>query len=114
MEQVTAGGGFRASDPCVGQPADAGFLMAETKTGTNTENVASDHDVSIPDTEMTLRQWQQINNGNLPSFESPAQLNNWFDAQLVQIYAEVVSEPLPREFLDLLEKLREKDKDKGR
>lgn len=88
-----------------------GFLMTETKPGTKSENVASDDEANIPDADMTLRQWQHINNGTLPNFESPAQLNNWFDAQLVQIYAEVVSEPLPREFLDLLEKLREKSKD---
>jgi hypothetical protein len=85
--------------------------MTETKTGTKKEeDVAADQDMNIPDSEMTLRQWQQLNNGKLPGFESPAQLNNWFDAQLVQIYAEVVSEPLPREFLDLLEKLRAKSK----
>lgn len=84
--------------------------MTDTKTETKKADVAPDQDMNTPDSEMTLRQWQQLNDGSLPSFESPAQLNNWFDAQLVQIYAEVVSEPLPREFLDLLEKLREKNK----
>ena len=47
----------------------------------------------------------------LPEFESPAQRDSWFDAQLMQIYTEVVSEPLPKEFLDLLDKLREKKRD---
>jgi Anti-sigma factor NepR len=84
--------------------------MTDTKTETKKADVAPDQDMNVPDSEMTLRQWQQLNSGGLPSFESPAQLNNWFDAQLVQIYAEVVSEPLPKEFLDLLEKLREKNK----
>jgi Anti-sigma factor NepR len=84
-----------------------GFLMTETKK----EAEAPGGDMNIPDPEMTLRRWQQLNDGKMPSFESPAQLDNWFDAQLVQIYAEVVSEPLPKEFLDLLDKLREKSKD---
>ena len=84
--------------------------MTDRKAETKKADATPDQDMNIPDSEMTLRQWQQLNNGSLPNFQSPAQLNNWFDAQLVQIYAEVVSEPLPREFLDLLEKLREKSK----
>jgi Anti-sigma factor NepR len=84
--------------------------MTDSKSETKKADTAPDQDMNIPGSEMTLRQLQRLNNGGLPSFESPAQLNNWFDAQLVQIYAEVVSEPLPREFLDLLEKLREKSK----
>ena len=31
-----------------------------------------------------------------------------FDRQLNQLYSEVVSEPLPKEFLELIDKLREK------
>lgn len=80
--------------------------MTETKK----EAAAPDSDMNTPDSETTLRQWQKLNNGRLPGFDTPAQLDNWFDAQLVQIYSEVVSEPLPKEFLDLLEKLREKSK----
>ena len=51
-------------------------------------------------------------NGILRDFGNPAQLDHWFDSQLMQMYSEVVSEPLPREFLELLDKLREK-KSKG-
>jgi len=80
--------------------------MAENKK----ETVAPDSDKNGPDSEMTPQYWQQLTSGSFPGFESPAQLDNWFDAQLVQIYSEVVSEPLPKEFLDLLEKLREKSK----
>ena len=50
---------------------------------------------------------QQPSNGAV-DFGTPAQLDRWFDSQLMQMYSEVVSEPLPREFLDLLDKLREK------
>jgi hypothetical protein len=51
-------------------------------------------------------------NGGSKDFGTPAQLDRWFDTQLMQMYSEVVSEPLPKEFLDLLDKLREK-KSKG-
>ncbi len=47
-------------------------------------------------------------NGIFRDFGNPAQLDHWFDSQLMQMYSEVVSEPLPREFLELLDKLREK------
>jgi hypothetical protein len=50
---------------------------------------------------------QQPSNGSV-DFGTPAQLDRWFDSQLMQMYSEVVSEPLPKEFLELLDKLREK------
>jgi hypothetical protein len=50
---------------------------------------------------------QQPANGSV-DFGTPAQLDRWFDSQLMQMYSEVVSEPLPKEFLELLDKLREK------
>jgi Anti-sigma factor NepR len=37
-----------------------------------------------------------------------AGVDRWFDRQLNQLYSDVISEPLPKEFLDLIEKLREK------
>ena len=40
--------------------------------------------------------------------QDPATVDRWFDRQLNQLYAEVVSEPLPKEFLELIDKLREK------
>jgi hypothetical protein len=50
---------------------------------------------------------QQPSNGSV-DFGTPAQLDRWFDSQLMQMYSEVVSESLPKEFLELLDKLREK------
>ena len=47
-------------------------------------------------------------NGIFRDFGNPVQLDHWFDSQLMQMYSEVVSEPLPKEFLELLGKLREK------
>ncbi len=78
--------------------------MAERKN----EGVASERDKSATETEMILQRSQQAADGGLSKFQSPAQLDSWFDAQLMQVYSEVVSEPLPKEFIDLLQKLREK------
>jgi hypothetical protein len=43
-----------------------------------------------------------------PTSDSAAALDRWFDIQLNRMYADVVSEPLPKEFLELLDKLRDK------
>lgn len=79
-------------------------MMAEQKN----DESAQPRDKKATEQEMTLHQPQQLRNGTVPSFQSPAQLDSWFDAQLMQVYSEVVSEPLPREFLDLLQKLKDK------
>lgn len=65
--------------------------------------------VDATESDMTVQQPRQTPNGSIPNFQSPAQLDSWFDAQLMQVYSEVVSEPLPKEFVDLLQKLREKN-----
>jgi hypothetical protein len=78
--------------------------MAERKN----EEVAPARDKELTDIEMTLQRAQQTRNGTVPDFQSPAQLDSWFDAQLMQVYSEVVSEPLPKEFVDLLLKLKDK------
>lgn len=66
---------------------------------------------SIPArSEMTPEQKRQFANNSRLGFEAPAKLDYWFNSQLMQMYSEVVNEPLPKELLDLLEKLREKSK----
>jgi hypothetical protein len=35
-------------------------------------------------------------------------VDRWFDRQLNQLYSDVISEPLPKEFLELIDKLRDK------
>jgi hypothetical protein len=40
--------------------------------------------------------------------QDPATIDRWFDRQLNQLYSDVVSEPLPKDFLELIDKLREK------
>jgi hypothetical protein len=42
------------------------------------------------------------------SRQDTAAVDRWFDRQLNQLYADVISEPLPKEFLELIDKLREK------
>jgi len=41
--------------------------------------------------------------------QDPATVDRWFDRQLNQLYSEVISEPLPKEFLELIDKLRDKN-----
>ena len=41
-----------------------------------------------------------------------AMVDRWFDRQLNQLYSDVISEPLPKEFLELIDKLREKSSSK--
>jgi len=43
-----------------------------------------------------------------PREHDPATVDRWFDRQLNQLYSEVISEPLPREFMELIDKLRAK------
>jgi Anti-sigma factor NepR len=40
--------------------------------------------------------------------QDPATVERWFDRQLNQLYSEVISEPLPKDMQELIDKLREK------
>jgi hypothetical protein len=40
--------------------------------------------------------------------QDPATIDRWFDRQLNQLYSEVISEPLPKDIVELLDKLRDK------
>ena len=44
--------------------------------------------------------------------QDTAMVDRWFDRQLNQLYSDVISEPLPKEFLELIDKLREKSQPK--
>jgi hypothetical protein len=80
--------------------------MTESKK----DPVATERNAIAAKAEMTLEQRRQLPNGSPLGFEAPVKLDYWFNSQLMQMYAEVVSEPLPNELLDLLEKFREKKK----
>jgi hypothetical protein len=47
-----------------------------------------------------------------PNGQDPASDDRWFDRQLSHLYSEVISEPLPKEFLELIDELREKTSNK--
>jgi anti-sigma factor NepR-like protein len=40
--------------------------------------------------------------------QDPATIDRWFDRHLSQLYSDVISEPLPKEFLELIDKLGQK------
>jgi hypothetical protein len=54
------------------------------------------------------RQRDAIDKMNEPNKRDPATAERWFDRQLYQLYSDVISEPLPKDFLELIDKLREK------
>jgi hypothetical protein len=60
--------------------------------------------------DMASERQRQSSDGTPLGFDAPAKLDYWFNSQLMQMYAEVVSEPLPKDLLDLLDRLREKSK----
>ena len=76
--------------------------------GNKKDAAGAENDADASDSRMKLPRCQDLTNGGSHEHEASAQLDRWFDAQLTQMYSEVVSEPLPKAFLDLLERLREK------
>jgi len=77
-------------------------------TGNKKDTVGAENGADASDSRMASRRRQDVTDGGSHEYEASAQLDRCFDAQLTQMYSEVVSEPLPRAFLDLLERLREK------
>ena len=75
--------------------------MADSKQGG-----AGEGPTEAVEVENKLRQDQASSGGQGDYF----QMDRWFDAQLLQMYSDVLNEPLPKTFLDLLEKLRERGK----
>jgi len=75
--------------------------------GNKKDAAGAENDADASDSGMASRR-QDVTDGGSHKHEASAQLDRWLDAQLTQMYSEVVSEPLPKAFLDLLERLREK------
>jgi len=86
-----------------GQKPDSGGTEPKT-AGSGQENKAksdsADRQQEPDRIEMMEKSSKQL---------GPATVEPWFDRQLNQLYAEVVSEPLPKEMVELIEKLREKN-----
>ena len=84
-----------------GQKPDAGGTDPKT-AGSNEQGQAQSRAVNRPQQHDMTDKMDQ-----LPK-QDPATIDRWFDRQLNQLYSEVISEPLPKEFLELIDKLREK------
>jgi len=70
--------------------------------GSDQQKAAQSRDASHPQQRNVTGQMDQLRK------QDPATVERWFDRQLNQLYSEVISEPLPKEFLELIDKLREK------
>ncbi len=70
--------------------------------GSDQENTAQSQGASHPQQRDMTDKMEQLRK------QDPATVDRWFDRQLNQLYSEVISEPLPKEFLELIDKLREK------
>jgi hypothetical protein len=88
-----------------GQKPGSGGTDPKT-TGSNQQNQAQTQGISGPQQHDMTDKMDQLRK------QDPATVDRWFDRQLNQLYSEVVSEPLPKEFLELIDKLREKNSTK--
>jgi Anti-sigma factor NepR len=70
--------------------------------GSDRQDTAHSRDAGRPQQRDMTDKMEQLRK------QDPATVDRWFDRQLNQLYSEVVSEPLPKEFLELIDKLREK------
>lgn len=80
-----------------------------TAAGTDPKTTGSDQQAAVqPDSGQRPQQSDMTDKMDVSNKQGPAMVDRWFDRQLNQLYSEVVSEPLPKEFLELIDKLREK------
>jgi len=84
-----------------GQKPDSG--------GTDPKTLGSDEKTAVqPDNAERLQKSDMTDNMDKLQEQGPATVEPWIARQLNQLYSEVISEPLPKEFLELIDKLREK------
>ena len=70
--------------------------------GSDQRNTAQSQGGGRPQQRNTTDKMDQLHN------QDTVTVDRWLERQLNQLYSEVISEPLPKEFLELIEKLREK------
>jgi Anti-sigma factor NepR len=92
---------------------EAGLEMAgnekSTGGGTDPKTGGSDQQTAVqPDRVQRPQQSDMTDKMDVSNKQGPAMVDRWFDRQLNQLYSEVVSEPLPKEFLELIDQLRDK------
>ena len=74
----------------------------------NAELLPRDGDVDASSAEPRQQRNRMTKNRKKTGERPDVDVERWFDRQLNQLYSDVISEPLPKEFLELIEKLREK------
>jgi hypothetical protein len=75
---------------------------AAKTVGSHQENASLSRGADPPQQQSMTDKMDQLRK------QDPATIDRWFDRQLNQLYSDVVSEPLPKEFTELIDKLREK------
>ena len=79
------------------------------RNGTDPKPTGSDHkDAALSQGTARPQQHDMTDKMDQLRKQDPATIDRWFDRQLNQLYSDVISEPLPKEFLELIDKLREK------
>ena len=67
--------------------------------------VNPDHKDGEPDPTKATPQ-ETVEPNSSPRTEATAKVDIWFDAQLTQLYGEVLNEPIPEDLLHLIRKMR--------
>ena len=96
-----------------GAQIGAGLEMAgnekSSSGGTDPKTAGSGQEAAVqPNSAERPQQSDMTDKMDESNKQGPAMVDRWFDRQLNQLYSEVVSEPLPKDFLELIDKLREK------
>jgi hypothetical protein len=84
-----------------------------TAGGTDPETPGSRQQAAVqPQSTKRPQQSDMADKMDESNKQGPAMVDPWLGRQLNQLYSEVVSEPLPKDFLELIDKLREKTQTK--
>lgn len=77
--------------------------------GTDRTAMGSEHQSAVPSRGANRPQQRDLT-GKMDQLrrQDTVTSDHWFDRQLHQLYSEVVSEPLPKDMQELIDKLREK------
>ena len=86
----------------VGQKQEPGGTDSKP-TGSNQQSTPQSSDAGSQQQSATVGKMDK------PDKPESVKVDRWFDRQLNQLYAEVIREPLPKDFLELIEQLRDDD-----
>ena len=80
--------------------------------GTDPKTAGSDQQAAVQSNNAQRPQQSDMTDKMDESDKQGPAVDPWIGRQLNQLYSEVVSEPLPKDFLELIDKLREKTQTK--